>query len=476
MAIDPLTQLTAQILARTKSSTLGTRANSELVKAWEIGQLLRARVATDERTQQRFIEIGPTRIKTDHQFPFTPGQLLTLRVDQVGAKPELRILTPPSLTPTNNTTAVNIRSRHIDTRGASVTPPLPLNQPSPASSLSSVSQPINQAIRAIIGHQAPTTVLLPILIQNINAVSKLPIPGAVSVLSAGNVSTDNTTAKIKPSLELALKAAAQKVRDSIPLLSQLRQPLQVKQSTLNSGTFFESRLSATQLPLNLSTLAKDIKPALLQLVATVRQALIRDSKLSPQLAARLESKLVEIITKTKSSPALAKSTEAQTRIEVARLLQLQPLQQLLKTSESLLSRIQLNQLSSLAQSNEANQVWHVEIPYADSDRNGALQFRINKENPGGKDDEDGAWQLEFNFELGSHGTVRSDIRLKGKSINLRFTAETTSGLTLLQDNIKLLDKRLRKLGFDVNTQPARQGEIADLLQPHRLNKLLDTHV
>lgn len=469
MAIGQLPELTSQISVRTDASALGVRSANELVKAWEIGQLLRARVAVDEGSQQRFIEIGNTRIKTDRQFPFSPGQLLTIRVDQIGNKPELRILTPPSLNSSSATTTTNTPLQGTDARLANAT------QLTSTTSTSATAHSINQAIRAVIGHQAPTNILLPILSQTINAITKLPLPDATVLAAATGTNAKQASANIvKPSLELELKAAAQKIRDAIPLLSQLRQPLQVKQSGLNSGVFFESKLSLSTAPLNVSTLAKDIKPALLQLAAIVRQALAQDSKLSPALTARLQEKLGEIIGRTKS-PTLAKSAEAQTRIDVARLLQLQPLQQLLKTSESLLSRIQLNQLSSLAQSNETNQVWFLEIPYTHNERQSALQFRISKDDNNEDDNEDDTWRLEFSFELGDHGTVLSDIRLKGKSINLRFVAETDSGLKLLQNNIRLLDERLRQLGFDVNTQPPQQNEIADLLRPHSLNKLLDTH-
>jgi hypothetical protein len=465
MAISQLSQLTAQISARIDAGQLGTRSNSELIKSFEVGQLLRARVAVDETSQQRFIEIGNTRIKTDRQFPFAPGQLLTIRVDQLGAKPEFRILTPPSLTPSSVSSNQGVATNSVPLNSNSVT--------------NASTQPINQAIRAVIGHQAPTNVLLPVLSQTLNAIAKLPTP---TTSSTETISTSSTAKTDKPSLELELKAAAQKVRDSIPLLSQLRQPIQIKQSGLNSGTFFESKLSPSALlstpgtPATLAALGKDLKPALLQLVALVRQALTRDAKLSPQLTSRLQTQLADIITQTKSSPTQAKSAEAQTRVEIARLLQLQPLQQLLKTGESLLSRIQLNQLSSLVQSSESNQVWYMEIPYAHNNRGSAMQFRISKEGGKDKKDKDDAWQLEFSFELDGYGTVLSDIRLKGKSVNLRFTAETDSGLKLLQNNIHLLDDRLRQLGLSVNTQPTTIGEIGDLLRPHTLNKLLDTHV
>lgn len=465
MAISQLSQLTAQISSRIDAGQLGTRSNSELIKSFEVGQLIRARVALDETSQQRFIEIGNSRIKTDRQFPYSPGQLLNIRVDQLGTRPEFRILTPPTLSPSNVSSPQNTDTR-VNLGANSL--PFSLSQLSNTS-----TQPINQAIRAVIGHQAPTNVLLPVLSQTLNAIAKLPTPAIANIATTNTSALTNTG---KPSLELELKAAAQKVRDAIPLLSQLRQPVQIKQSGLNSGTFFESKLSPSSLLLTPSTLGKDLKPALLQLVALVRQALTRDSKLSPQLTTRLQTQLSDIIVQSKSSPTQAKAAEVQTRIEVARLLQLQPLQQLLKTGESLLSRIQLNQLSSLIQSSETNQVWFMEIPYAHNNRDNAMQFRISKEDKQDKEDEDDAWQLEFSFELGDYGTVLSDIRLTGKAVNLRFVAETDPGLKLLQDNIQLLDGRLRELGFDVNTQPATKGEIADLLRPHTLNKLLDTHV
>jgi len=265
------------------------------------------------------------------------------------------------------------------------------------------------------------------------------------------------------------------VRDSIPLLGQLRQPLQLKQSIFDSGPFFESKLVNSNPPLSVNAITKDIKPLLLQLIITVRQAIARDTKLSPQFIARLEEKFSATITDAKSAPSSNKNSEAQNRAEMMRFLQLQPLQQLLKTSESLLSRIQLTQLSSLVQSSENNQVWYTEIPYAHNNQHHALQLRISKDAKNQKDKEESVWKLEFRFELGDHGSVLSDIRLKEKTINLRFTAETTAGVQLLQNNIHLLNNRLNVLGFEVNIGQTRQSEIPDILRPNNLDKLLDTH-
>ena len=420
MEISTFPQLTTQVLQR---------SSNQSVKAWEVGQLLKAKVGVDEQSQQRFIDIGGTRIKADRQLPFATGQLLSIRVEQTGNKLELRILTPPS----------------------------PLFNPA--------TQLINQAIRAVIAHQSPTNILLPVLAQALNAIDKLP-PSSAAIANNNSATTNKVTINPAPNLELELKTAAQRVRDSVPLLSQLRQPQQLKQSSLDSGTFFESKLAISNPPLNANAITKDIKPLLLQLVATIRQALARDTRLSPQLSARLEEKFAAIITKTQTTPSSGRAVEAQTRAEITRLLQLQPLQQLLKTSETLLSRIQLNQLSSLIQSSENNQVWYMEIPYAHNNRHHALQLRINKDASNQKDKEENVWQFEFRFELGDHGSVLSDVRLKEKTINLRFTAETTSGLQLLQNNIHLLNDRLRSLGFEVNARQAQQGEISDLLRPN----------
>ncbi len=426
------------------STQISLQTSKESIKDWQVGQLLKARVGVDDLSQQRFIDIGGARIKADRQLPFAPGQLLSLRVEQTGSKPELRILTAPSYAAAQPTSL---------TAPSNATTPL-----------------IYQAIRAVIGQQAPMTVLLPVLMQAINAIDKL-------ALSSDTIPSNNSTvsgaSKLAPNLELELKTAAQRIRDFIPSLSQLRQPQQVKQSSLNSGIFFESKLARANPSLNPIAIAKDIKPILLQLVATVRQAIVKNSKLSPQFVTRLEEKIAQI--ETKSTTLTGKAAETQTRAEITRLLQLQPLRQLLKTSESLLSRIQLGQLSSLVQSSETNPIWYMEIPYAHQTRHHTLQLRIGKENSHHRDNNEEGWQLEFSFELGDHGKILSDVRLKRKVIHIRFTAETTAGLQLLQDNLHLLNTRLRSLGFEVNIRPSQQGEVEDLLLSNTLESLLDTH-
>lgn len=422
MEISQFPQLTTQI---------ALRSSNEFVKAWEVGQLLRARVVVDEGSQQRVIDINGTRVKAEGQLPFSPGQSLSLRVEQIGSKPILRVI--------------------------------------PTLSVLQAQQQINQAIRTVIANQSPVNALLPVLTQSINAIQHLP-----NSVGAGS-------SRLDADLGLELKKAAQKVRDTIPLLAQLRQAPAVKQQSLNSGSFFEAKLAVaaaspnTLTTLTTDTLSKDIKPLLLQLVAAIRHAITNDAKLAPQLLARLEEQLTQTDTKNKSTADARKSDDIQARFENLRQQLLQPLQQLLKTSESLLSRIQLNQLSSLLHSSESNQIWYLEIPYAHNNHHHALQLRISRENSRTSHDTEQIWHIEFSFELGKHGSVLSEVKLKDKNVNLRFSAETESGLRLLREHIHLLQDKLRMLGFEVNMSQAQRGEIPDLLRPNTLNNLLDTH-
>lgn len=430
------------------------RSNNELVKAWEVGQLIRAKVVSDENPINRLLDIGGTRIKPDGPLPFAVGQTLSLRVERAGNHPVLQVVPPQATTQTN--------------------------------------QIINQAILSVIAKQSPLTSLLPQFAQSITSLQAITLPQSPELNTTNRLDSSQTRlSESRGDLGLELKKVAENIRQAIPNFTQLHEANNVRQQSLNSGAFFEARLAnganqpntaaINSAPIITNALLsqipnKDFKALLFQLVSTIRQATSQDSQLSPQFTARLEQSITDIVNQNRSVPESSKRSETQNRLENLRFELLQPLQQLLKSSESLLSRIQLSQLSSLIQSSENNQVWFMEIPYSHNNQHRALQLRISRDSQNQNNDaEDDVWRLAFSFELGEHGNVLSEIRLKDKTVSLSFSAETDAGLRLLNDNIHLLNDKLRALGFNVHSSQAKPDDIPDLLQPRNLDSLVDIH-
>ncbi len=434
------------------------RPSSEIVNAWEVGQLIRARVVLDESNQQRLLEIAGARVQPDRIIPFAVGQNLNLLVEQIGAQPTLRVVTPAET--------------------------------------AQVSQPVNQAIRSVIANQLPLAQTLFVLTQAINNLtlvntSSTQQENPVRVSHSPPTLAPATTTNNKQDIVLGLQRAVDNIRTAIPQLSELRDASIIKKESLNSGLFLEAKLSTlaknvnnvgptitSQIPsalLNNQT-NRDLKGLLFQLVATIKQATNQGSQLSPQLLTQLNNIISEHSDQKPVSVELNRGTEAKIKLENLRQDLLQPLQQIIKSGESALSRIQLNQLTSIMQTNDSNQVWFIEIPYSHNHKDHALQLRISRDKSlEHQTDEGDGWHIEFSFELGKYGSVLSDIRLKDKTVSLSFSAETDAGLSLLNDNLHLLNDKLRALGFDVRSSQTMPKEKSDLFAPRAADRLVDTH-
>lgn len=386
----------------------------EFVKAWEVGQLLRGNVVSDPASQQRFVDIAGVRIKVAQNFPFANGQPLTLRVEQTAEQPALRIITPP---------------------------------------LTAHQSPLSEALRAVIHNQAPLARLLPGLIQLFNATGK------AAATPAPVIDSD---------IDGEAHKAIEQLRANLPKLNELFEAKPLRQRALESGTFFEQQLSSLLRQPATPALQRDLKFIILFLVSRLRST-ITDASVAVADAGKKQA-LAPAAEKGRQQPATADTTLP--RLDTARFEQLE---KLLKISESILSRIQLNQLSSVAQSNEATQVWHIEIPYTHANRQEALQLRIAHDRNSSHEQGEASWTVDFSFELDRYGQVMTHVTLQARSVSLRFVSETAQAQTLLANNLPLLESRLRALGFNVTALHAGQGEPGDIMPLQSGEALLDTH-
>ena len=283
----------------------------------------------------------------------------------------------------------------------------------------------------------------------------------------------------------AVRQRMREVIQHLPTPAQLRQPGEVRKAILNSGLFTENRLvnaASSETPLSNS----DLRVALLRIATLIRNSPpdtktpVKQTLQQPASMATAKSvnslgqadntsanKLpvgdqAAPVQKPVSTPSVQTPTP-QARVAPS-LAGLQGLtdgnQELLQQIETAVSRIQAQQLTSVAQTGETHRPnFMFELPVRTENGIDLFQFRIERDsqeqdNP----DRPASWSISMAFDLQSLGPVRILVTLLQQQISVTFWAEQTETHYLFKQHATQLHDQLNNAGLNVGRIQCRPGK------------------
>jgi len=460
-----------------------------VVDAWKVGQLVNATAVTTPKNGQATINIGGALLAAQTQFPVKPGQPLQLEVSSLAAMTVLKLATnttnstgkptavPPTtislpaqpnlikqLQPGNQLMArVQLPADNQSTRAVleladnrvavQLSQPLPANigqplklevvNPGAIAALKILTPPtstndsIPQALRATLPRQAP----LPPLLANLALIAQNT---SHPVLPNGP--------RLSPPLPQTVVELTRAMVDHMPRPGTMSTADGVKQAMAQSGLFLEAKLAQTaqQTPLqqNMNPLTApiplDFKGGLLGLLVT----LLGLVKSTPGNA-----------TTPGTSPPLAShsTTAAQATLNQSMNLQ-QALTELLRSVESGLARVQLNQLVSSAPEEDGKRSWVMELPMRSDEHIDLIQLCIEKEKQQHGKKETVLWAVTLSLTPKGLGPVQVRVSLANNIINTSFWSENPNTTAFIHENLPILKRRYREVGLTVGTLHAREGK------------------
>ncbi|MCI0667274.1 MAG: flagellar hook-length control protein FliK, partial [Methylococcaceae bacterium] len=274
----------------------------------------------------------------------------------------------------------------------------------------------------IISPAATETVLQKALLNNI-AAQRNP------ALLPKQLLAFSKTAPGTNSLPPQVRNLAQSFLTNLPNLRDLSTLQGIKQAIGESGIFLEARL-ASLAKHGGQPLDKDLKASLLRFAAGAESAIKpRETEGQKDLLAR-------------DSRFEAESSLSRTLVE---------------STKGALSRIVLDQISSLPQDQPGKQVWNLEIPFLNSDRAESARLTIQRDTHAGFQQTEHQWSVILELNPPNLGTLQCKISLAGDRVNAYFRAESESTHHLIQSNLELLEQQLSDSGLSVGSLASGTG-------------------
>ena len=429
-----------------------------MVDAWTVGQLLQATVVAPVQPHRVTLLIGGSRMEAETNSPLRPGQQLTLRVEQRGETPLLRVLPQQSET------------REVQARG----------------------------LRAALPRQTP----LPPLLANLVLLARAP----------AQVGNDSAPAWAK--LARALVRA-------LPEPRTVTTPDGLRRAMNDSGTFFESR-AARAAAGGCSFPVEDFKAGLLRLAGLLnRESALPSRTPSPSGSgvprgstspASAPTSSASVATSSAGPPAASSTSTprapstspgppvsakdapkpvipanstperadapAQSSAPPPRRGPPHPQHPVSASIASLgapgkiaaelrgqldgaISRVQIHQLNSLSAEEGAKPVWSMEIPVRRGEQVDVWSLRIEQDAGGAAGSPEKRWCVSLAFEIGLLGPVHARLTLQQQKVSASLWAEKESTAALIGSHVEELRQMLDEAGLGVGDvlcvhgQPAR---------------------
>lgn len=253
-----------------------------------------------------------------------------------------------------------------------------------------------------------------------------------------------------PQLPVSVKKSIHQLLQSLPSKNTLSNHKGIMEAISKSGTVTESSLknlisnTANSTAATTTLLTGDLKLNLLQLLQTLLgiKGIDHPQLLSPQ---KITEQLIQM---PRLGPfVLAKRLSAITKQPD---ISLKLIAEIIRQIESVISRIQLHQLTSLpaADSSESN-VWLFEIPLREKDQDTVLKLRLLKEEATDENKKH-RWEIDLAMDLKSIGPLHIKLRLQGKQIQTTLWSESISSADLFNANLGLLNMAYEKCGLVVD--------------------------
>jgi hypothetical protein len=205
---------------------------------------------------------------------------------------------------------------------------------------------------------------------------------------------------------------------------------QFKEALLHSGIFAEAHLVRG------GTSASDLKSTLLKLLA-LTQSMQRQGEA------------------VKGEPGAGQRPPSEFGSEAQAL---KPLLDLSRQLESALARIQLNQLCSVPQEDQARQVWHMELPVRQGEQVDVLRLAVKREGSRSRDGDVSSWSLTLRMGLKPLGPMCVQLRLYENRISAVVWSKSAATTQLVSGRLTALHDAFERAGLVVERIAAVTGE------------------
>ncbi len=272
-----------------------------------------------------------------------------------------------------------------------------------------------------------------------------------------------------------LAQALQQLQQAIPQQNQVVTGEGLKQALRQSGAFSEARLLAATPP-GEPPRSPDLKQALLQLfLALSRPGGAPNATSPPSPPAQPWQPPSDLVAQPLQfpHPHFLGAKPAPEKAETWST------GELLKIVAQALARIQTTQLNSIQQQADPDgpilNTWLIELPVMAPPQLNLFQVRIDEEQartPSGKSKSkpESVWRITLSFDLEPLGPLYSLVRLQRGKVSSTFWSERGDIRDLLERELPHLRQALTKLGLDVESLEALQG------QPSFTQTKLETHL
>lgn len=462
-----------------------------VVDAWKVGQLVNATAVNAPKNGQAHINVGGALLLAQTQFPLKPGQPLQLEVSSLAASTVLKLVNsntgkPDAALPVIISLSAQpglIRQLSIGQQlMARLLPPVDSQPARTVLELAGhrVAVQLSQSLPANIGNQLKLDVVSPGAIAALKILTppvssnnsiptalratlplQAPLPPLLANLAliareSGSPLLPNGP-RLAPPLPQTVVDLTRNIVDRLPNAQTLSTADGVKQAVAQSGLFLEARLAQgiqqpthqqNILPLTAS-IPMDFKGGLLGLLVSLLN-LIKATPSNPASAA-MNTPSTHLPPVASHNPAVAQAT-----LNQSMNLQ-QALRELLRSVESGVARLQLNQLVSSAPEEDGKRSWIMELPMRNGEHIDLIQLHLEKEKKQQGKKKAVLWTVTLSLTPKGLGPVQVRVSLANNIINTSFWSENPQASTFIKENLPILKNRYREVGLSVGTLNAHEG-------------------
>lgn len=425
-----------------------TRGNvAGAIKDLKVGAILQAMVISNDNQGNVTLKAGELILQTQSKLALSPGQTLTLRVEQLGTPMQLKILPNQIGTPQQP-------SKILDANQLAT----PLNMKIPASQ-PDVLQQLTHALRHLLPKQAELTQLL----ANVGHLIHKP------------------SGALPEQLQTALRQFA----DNLTSSKKASTPEGLRQALKDSGVFFELKQLQANPSVPSPLTSNDLKAALIRLLVTTQQ--LHSSSASGTSQAEALSALTSLtgeptedaVMGTTSLPLKNHPLETPSTPKPTLAAEM-PLETLLKElkneTQQGLARVQLLQTAMLPTPDQPNPTWTFELPVRHQGQLDLFTLRIGAEahQVEGQQQQQG-WHIQLAFDLDSLGPVHAHVHLLNGSVSANIWAEQPHTSALFSEHIDALRQRLLSEGLMVGDFNCRTGKppLQPTPKPYDRTRIID---
>lgn len=417
----------------------------EVIKAWQVGQLLNARTESGADAQSRVVlRVGQHLLEARTPIALKAGDLVQLSVKSLGLQPVFTILAKHNL----NVLAVKKLKSFIAKEGnlKNLLEQLPKFKSSDA--LSTTTKTLLSSLA-----QAQAT---PVQLSQASSLKQFIQQSGYFHESVINKNPINSQPDIKNKL---LKLASQ-VSSEIPKL-----PIEHKLSNPQlQAQAVEQFIDGKITPLQLARVFSDKLPmAQIQVLIDVLQT---GGKLSA--TANLPRDLM-LLVKHLQQPSSGNQPK-ETLLSILRSLPV--LLELQSLIESAIARLTSQQLIPLARDGENPLLWLLEVPVKDKQENNLLQLRIEQE-VRGTGEEPGDWSIVIHFDFAAMGLIQARAHMVADTLAIVFHTQNQQTQSFIHQNLPILESSMLKLGFKQLRLDTSSEKISDAKQLPENMRLLD---